>query len=889
MEQTENSKTINKTNTGKKPNPFVKILQIILVVLLSLFAAIGLWIAFSCFNKAKSISLYPKNYDVFVHTDSLYETVNPLLDLKAAEMVLADPELGSARQTFMAIKSSEFRNSKAIQKLLSREINAAVYGNGKDMNFIATAELGILSSATRLAPLAVPFLNIPGLSTRKVEGKARNAMVFDAGEKKIYIKCFRNLVFATDSIDLLKKAFDNYTENEYTEEDKNILTGKEEEPLKITLNSRKFAQEFLQENSMLASAHSMLGEGTKSVITVKITDEKITVKTKLPLNHEKSDFAISKIFEETSRDSNIPKYLGESTQYYTTLNLCSLEKIKNAVFEELSKTQDVYSTWETANKACNTVFSLSLEDLVFSWAGTEIGVAGIEGSSDPVFILQIRDKRKFKTNFNKFTSSILIKNDTGLILNNTRIPYIGIPSFISGILKLFGVNLPKAYYNIIGDYIYFSLSPVNLSKINMQLKEKKSIHENEFWAMTNSDISESNSVAMFYNLKRSIPFFITKKSLAGKILALYNIGRCEMAIKDDKILITLNAVSVQDEETKIISGFPVSLEGKNNSTLLKSSDNKLVYWIERDTVLCSLNTTTLKVKRTPFPHKITTAICSSEMDNKGQIWALTEYGAVYLFDKNLEMISGFPIRTNMIPTSPCAVSNKELTFATEDKIIFISSNGKEITEIKIDDDMPNFKTAPAISGKSTIYYSRGFEGNIYTVDGHNLKDAKITVDGIGSSSPCCLNYNNTSYMAFVNQRGDISIFKNGMMASGFPKQLDGIFKNRIVSLDDSFYTISTDGYIHKISVDGKICTIKLPDVETSEEGFIYAETDSENKGIYVCGDNNILYGFNTDMEVMSAYPINGRGQPAFIDVNGDNKKDCIVLSLDKKIYGWNLK
>ena len=81
MEQTENSETINKTNTGKKPNPFVKILQIILVVLLSLFAAIGLWIAFSCFNKAKSINLYPKNYDVFVHTDSLYETVNPLLDL----------------------------------------------------------------------------------------------------------------------------------------------------------------------------------------------------------------------------------------------------------------------------------------------------------------------------------------------------------------------------------------------------------------------------------------------------------------------------------------------------------------------------------------------------------------------------------------------------------------------------------------------------------------------------------------------------------------------------------------------------------------------------------------------------------------------------------------
>lgn len=889
MEQTEISETINETKKTKRTNPFVRILQIILIVLLSLFAAIGLWIAFSCLNKAESINLYPKNYDAFVHTDSLYETVNPLLDLKAAELILADPELGSARQAFMMIKSSKFRDSKYVQKILSREINAALYGNGKDMNFIATAELGILSSATRLAPIAVPFLNVPGLSTSKFEGKTGNAIVFDAGEKKIYIKCYRNLVFATDSIDLLKKAFDSYGENEYTEEDKAILIGKEEEPLKITLNSKKFAQEFLQENPMLTSAHSMLGEGAKSVITIKITDEKITVKTRLPLNHEKSDFAISKIFEESSRDSTLPKYLGETTQYYTILNLCSLEKIKNAVFEELAKTQDVYSTWETANKACNTVFSLSLEDLVFSWAGTEIGVAGIEGSSDPVFILQIRDKEKFKTNFNKFTSSVLIKNDTGLILNNTRIPYIGLPSFLSGLLKLFGVNLPKAYYNIIGDYIYFSLSPVNLSKINMQLKEKKSMQENEFWNMTNSEISEANSVAMFYNLKRSVPFFISKKSLAGKILGLYNIGRCEMAIQDDRLLVTLNAVSVQDDETKIISGFPISLEGRNNAMLMKSSDSKFVYWIERETVLCSLDTTTLNVKRTPFPHKITSAICPGELDNKGQIWVLTEYGVVYLFDKNLEMIPGFPVRTSMNPTTPCAVSNNELTFATEDKIIFVSSKGKDITEISIDNDMPNFRTAPAVSGKSTIYYSRGFEGNIYTVEGHNLKEGKITVEGIGSSSPCTLTYNGSNYTAFINQRGDFSIFKNGMMAPGFPKQLDGIFKNKIVCLDDSFYTLSSDGFIHKISIDGKTCTIKLPDVETSEEGIIYAESDSENKGIYVCGDNNILYGFNTDMEVMSAYPVNGRGQPAFTDVNGDNKKDCIVLSLDKKIYGWNLK
>ena len=116
---------------------------------------------------------------------------------------------------------------------------------------------------------------------------------------------------------------------------------------------------------------------------------------------------------------------------------------------------------------------------------------------------------------------------------------------------------------------------------------------------------------------------------------------------------------------------------------------------------------------------------------------------------------------------------------------------------------------------------------------------------------------------------------------------------KIVDLDADSPDDLLTSYVGKYIIQCPQCMTlfyKNPeDVETSEEGFIYAETDSENKGIYVCGDNNILYGFNTDMEVMSAYPINGRGQPAFIDVNGDNKKDCIVLSLDKKIYGWNLK
>ena len=41
--------------------------------------------------------------------------------------------------------------------------------------------------------------------------------------------------------------------------------------------------------------------------------------------------------------------------------------------------------------------------------------------------------------------------------------------------------------------------------------------------------------------------------------------------------------------------------------------------------------------------------------------------------------------------------------------------------------------------------------------------------------------------------------------------------------------------------------------------------------------------------MIEGFPVSGYGNPVFVDVNGDNKKDCLTLSLDNKIYAYKLE
>ena len=76
----------------KKKSPFIiRLFKGILIFLCIILISLLGWIGFSALDRMSPLDVIPSDYSVFVHTDSVWDAVSPIIDLKAADVLLADP------------------------------------------------------------------------------------------------------------------------------------------------------------------------------------------------------------------------------------------------------------------------------------------------------------------------------------------------------------------------------------------------------------------------------------------------------------------------------------------------------------------------------------------------------------------------------------------------------------------------------------------------------------------------------------------------------------------------------------------------------------------------------------------------------------------------------
>ena len=132
-------KTQSKKTSKKKHNPLLIFFKVILIFLLVIIIALATWVAFSALDKKDSLSVIPNDFAAYVRTDHLWETVNPLVDLKALDVFLADPKYGEVRNAVVNFRSSDLRNKKYVAFALDRRIDATYYTDG---SFCVAVNLG---------------------------------------------------------------------------------------------------------------------------------------------------------------------------------------------------------------------------------------------------------------------------------------------------------------------------------------------------------------------------------------------------------------------------------------------------------------------------------------------------------------------------------------------------------------------------------------------------------------------------------------------------------------------------------------------------------------------------------------------------------------------------
>lgn len=872
----ENSENI------KKRNPFVVFLKVLLIILAVLVLLVGGWIGFCFFNKTDSLKHLPDNFFISVHADSVWDAVEPVLDLQAADLFLTNQESAGTRKLLMELRGSDLRNNKWIKLAASREVSGAIYNNDTNgFDFAAVVDFKWLSSVTRLAPVILPHINIKGLEYNP------KSLFFEYTNKdsKYFIKTKKNLVIVASNEFLLAQAAKGNTQ--YSEANRQIMTGKSHIPIRITANSKKLAALALGTEGISAELTKYISSTDLTSLDLSITNENINVKANFPLSKEMLENGDKSLTSLITNKSSVPAFisrLDSAVQYYTLLNAGTLEELKNAVFPLLDSNIDTKALWDKSNSLCKSFLSLTLEELLFSWTGKEFAVFGLENKNDPVFAIQINDENQRQYVFDKLVSSIIIKDNSSLILDGIRLSRLELPKFLQDLLALFKLSLPYPYFAIRDGFIYFSESAENLSAVYMGLKKDGRLTQTENWKAVSSNQSAFNTLSLYYNLERSIPFFLRQNASLSNILELYSLGRFDLRFNDSTLEIQLQAISNSESTTNVVRGFPMELTGRNDGKLYGTE--KSIFWVENGKTAIKLDYPSTKMYQKTFNDKI---YIVPHKNGSEKLWIVNDLGDVFVLDKDFQMDSDFPIYTGEKPcANPVCAKDNTLIFTTESKnLVFVNTDGSfEKLELPLSGGIKAPVSIEYLGDDEILaMYDKSFLGKILTVKNRALvPEEDLNLMEISFGSPALKALNGDLYKAFITQRGKFYLWKNNELMENFPVKIDGVFNENAVAADDCFYVMSNDCTLTKISLDGQLLSVKFS-YTTAENPFIRIIDDI----IYACGDGNTLYAFNDQLELLPDFPVAGWGFPVLGDVNGDNIKDLFVLSIDKKLNVYDLK
>ena len=97
--------------------------------------------------------------------------------------------------------------------------------------------------------------------------------------------------------------------------------------------------------------------------------------------------------------------------------------------------------------------------------------------------------------------------------------------------------------------------------------------------------------------------------------------------------------------------------------------------------------------------------------------------------------------------------------------------------------------------------------------------------------------------------------------------------------------LSQDGTLYRIE-NRNITKTRIPYLKVKSGTITAADYDDDgDEEIFICGEGNTIYGFRANLDMIEGFPISGYGNPVFVDVNGDNKKDCRKFCLQQPRKG----
>ncbi len=884
MEDNESTAQVAGKRRGRRAVAWILaiLLGLPLLAALALCAVALVW-------RADPSAYMPENFTAYASLPSASAFVEEALHLKALDAALSSGEAGALRGTVRSLRANAFLRSPLFRRLADIRVDAAAYPGG----FVLVADLGLRSALTRLAPaiLAIaPSLadRVPGLEWEPDAFPPR--FRYQTEGLTVYALFHRNALVAASSPELLEAA----ARPKRPQGDRalaEVLGDPGDASLRFLADTGSLAGGLSSGSGPLAALVSRLGFPSLSVIDLSLTDSRVSLSVELPYTTD--DEALRAVLGRRSGTPSALTRFPESAAWFSLLSAAKPDELWTLASGLLGP--DSASAFDTADAASTAAFGMGLSELLFSWMGDELGVLGSDLGPAPVFFASIADEKARKRVFEQAFDSLLMGRDISSMVGDQRVPRIVFPRWMRAFLESVGVKLVEPFYLIEDGFIWLSSSAETLAACVAESREGRLLVKSERWKSAAEGISPEASAMVYYNLDRSVPFFLRGSTGLAQALKLYRRGIATFRTDRGALTLDLSAVAVTGPAASELPGYPLASGGRMDSdpiTGRADDGSPMAYWTAGRKVvaleLASGARTELELDDQAF------IALDLRRGRIAAVWAVSARGTVYRMDAGLVPLPGFPVVTGVPVSGPPAAG----LGALEGRLLVPVSQEPALMAVDPDGNLSHgavmharSRTAPAVAAWGVAALPRSFDSALYLFGPELsiLPGWPVTLSGLASAPPAMAGEGGSARVAAVTEAGEFCVWtQSGAVDDGFPVTLYGTFDAPPAWAPGlrSWYLVSVEGTLWRVGPDGSLLgSAPLSRGGSRDSALLVRDEDGDGREeIYLAGGGDALYAFAGDLSPLQGYPVAGSGLPSFIDADGDGDRDMVTRGADDTVH-----
>ncbi|MCL2373674.1 MAG: hypothetical protein FWC65_00330 [Treponema sp.] len=891
--------------SGRKKRPAIAVISILLVIIIALPLIVA---GLSFIGRIAPDSVIPDSFELYVSVPNTARLADNVLTHRSLPDIMALAELAPLMPTFNQIRNYGLTENRWVRMVAGGRLKAALLPEDR---ILAAWDAGIVSPLFRILPALSRVINVPGLFYVRSGNDSHFEFRLDDGTV-FFIGAHRNLLVASSDLPLFQSVLDG------TSRDGDLIGSAAR-----TFQSRGHDIAFLlspdalaamlasgDADPQMAAALNLLQFPGRVEMSVSIQPNHLNINLITPLGTH--NHALRQIIERNSRATPILAMIPQDTQYLTLLAAGTLQEIldgASAVTAGTPAGPEFESNLRRADSAARMTLRMGLEELLFSWSGSQFAVFGLEGRPHPVIAIEISNEAQRRAVFDRAFGTIFLTEDIRLNLDGNRIPRIQVPPFLASLLSAFGVDIPSPFYTIQNNHLLISESAETLLAAVNAVRRNEVLPRNDLWRALSRDISGPASISLFYSLDRSLPFFLRGNNELAAILRLYRQGLVHLSLENSVLRVSLSVIPGAGRGIVPVAGYPLELidapggiaRGRPSNRLFSTQpgrDTRLLVTRGNDVLsIDPLNRNIQDLRGFGSPGAVLHAIPQHPASaSAGYVWMADSAGNVNLTDGELTSLRGFPLTTGIRLSAPPQAWAGRLFLSSEDGSIYTVDSGASVNRwgtfssaLRSPPSFINFgnRTIAAVYPRDIIF------GQVYLLDadGRPLPNWPVHVSGIKFGSPLLFAARHSAaqprlFAAFVTQAGELAVYTEAAeMLPGFPLDLEGVFFLQPVFDGESLWLIESEGTLYRVSLDGEVSSQNIPRLSVREDGYI----TTWDGDIFFTGEGNALHGYSGNFSSLAGFPLPVWGRPLIGNLFMDGQIKIAGIGMDNRLYMWQFR